>query len=55
VVLNDWIVKKRFRPDFKKIILDKNISEIEKIELLDDDYKNIFEQIDDIFMQIDVL
>lgn len=55
VVLNDWIIKKKFRADFKEVILNDNFSEWEKIVALDDNYKDIFEQIDDIFMQIDIL
>lgn len=54
IVVNDLVTKKKFRPDFKKIILDTEISNQEKIEKLDDSYKNIFEQIEDIFLSLDL-
>jgi len=43
--VNDLVVKKRFKPDFKEIILDEDKSNIQKIEELNTDYSNIFEQI----------
>lgn len=54
IVVNDLVTKKRFRPDFKKILQDSELSNQEKIEELDDTYKNIFEQIEDIFMALDL-
>jgi hypothetical protein len=45
VVVNDLIFKKRFRPDFKKIILDSSKTSLEKIEYFNDEYKDIFVQI----------
>jgi hypothetical protein len=48
------IIKKRFRPDFKKIILDEKLSNEEKIDLMDDECKDIFEEMEDIFMKIDL-
>ena len=54
IVVNDLITKKRFRPDFKKIILNTELSNEEKVEKLDDSYKNIFEQIEDIFLSLDL-
>lgn len=48
VVVNDLMVKKRFRPDFKKIILDEHLTNIQKVELLRDDYEDIFQQIENI-------
>lgn len=53
VVLDDLVYKKRFRADFKKIVLDKNLDEISKLELFDDDYKSIFEIIEDIISKIE--
>jgi hypothetical protein len=53
-VVNDLIVKKKFRPDFKKIVLDEKLNNEEKINLMNDEYKNIFEQIEDIFVKIDL-
>lgn len=54
VVVNDLIVKKKFKPNFKKIILDKNISNEEKVDLLDDSYENIFEKIENILTKIEI-
>ncbi len=54
VVVNDLIIKKRFRPDFKKIVLDTNLNNLEKINLLNDDYSDIFSQISSILWKIDL-
>ena len=54
VVVNDLIVKKKFKPNFKKIILDKNISNEQKVDLLDDSYENIFEKIENILTKIEI-
>mgnify|MGYP003684888795 FL=1 len=54
IVVNDLVTKKRFRPDFKKIIQNTELSNEEKVEALDDSYKNIFEQIEDIFLSLDL-
>ena len=48
------IVKKKFKPNFKKIILDKNISNEQKVDLLDDSYENIFEKIENILTKIEI-
>ncbi|MDR3151027.1 MAG: hypothetical protein LBU14_05645 [Candidatus Peribacteria bacterium] len=48
------IVKKKFRPDFKKIVLDEKLNNEEKIALMNDEYRNIFEQIEDIFNLIPI-
>lgn len=47
VVVNDLIIKKKFKPNFKKIILDESLTNEEKINILNDDYKNIFEKIEE--------
>ena len=52
VVVNDLIVKKRYKPDFKEIILSEEKSNIEKIEKLNTDYLNVFEQIEEILWKI---
>ena len=52
VVVNDLIIKKKFKPNFKEIILDKNLSNLEKIEKFDDNYKNIFEKIEEILTNL---
>ena len=54
VVVNDLVVKKKFKPNFKKIILDKNISNEQKVDLLDDSYENIFEKIENILTKIEI-
>ncbi len=54
VVVNDLIIKKRFRADFKEILLKKDISNIEKIKLFDDKYLNDFEQIQEILGKIEL-
>ncbi|MDR1945422.1 MAG: hypothetical protein LBQ59_05175 [Candidatus Peribacteria bacterium] len=48
-MVNDLIIKKRFRPDFKKIILDENLNNFDKINLLNDEYRSIFEEMEDVF------
>ena len=54
VVVNDLVVKKKFKPNFKKIILDKNISNEQKVDLLDDRYENIFQKIENILTKIEI-
>jgi len=46
VVVNDLIFTKKFRADFKKIILDTDLSTLEKIESFDDNVEDLFEQIE---------
>jgi len=38
-------IKKKFRADFKKIILDENLSDLEKINIFDDKIDDIFDSI----------
>jgi len=45
VVVNDLIIKKKFRPDFKDFILNEWLSNSEKIDLMDSSYLNPFEEI----------
>lgn len=54
VVVNDLIIKKKFKPNFKKIILDENLDNEQKIDLLDDNYENIFEKIENILTKIEI-
>lgn len=54
VVVNDLVFKKKYRADFKKIILDENLDNEQKVEKLNDDYFDIFEQIENIFREIDL-
>lgn len=46
VVVNDLIFKKRFRADFKKIVLDNSKTNMQKISYFDDKYIDIFEKIE---------
>jgi U32 family peptidase len=48
IVVNDLVIKKRFRPDFKKIVLDEKLSPIEKIESFDERYEDKFYQVESI-------
>jgi hypothetical protein len=48
------IIKKKFRADFKEFILDENLSNEQKIEKMDDSYKNIFEEISEILEELDL-
>lgn len=49
VVVNDLVIKKVYRADFKKIILDESLTDQEKLEKLDDTYLTVFEIIETIF------
>jgi len=54
VVVNDLVVKKKFRADFKELILDSEKSNIEKIEELNDEYLDDFSKISDILWKIEL-
>lgn len=54
VVVNDLIFKKKFRADFKKIILDSSLSDLDKIGMFDDNFQDIFEKIADILTKIEL-
>ena len=54
VVVNDLIFKKKFRADFKKILLNNSLSEIEKIESFDDNYEDNFQEILNILWKIEL-
>ncbi len=54
VVVNDLVIKKKFRPDFKDFILDEKLNNQEKIEKMDDSYSSIFEQIVILLWKIDL-
>ncbi|MCD5380652.1 U32 family peptidase, partial [Candidatus Gracilibacteria bacterium] len=47
VVVNDLVFKKKFRADFKELILDEALDNTQKVELLNDDYRDIYQQIGD--------
>jgi hypothetical protein len=52
--VNDLIIKKRYRPDFKKLVMDDEKSTIEKLELLNDEYRDEFEVISDLLEEKDL-
>ena len=54
IVVDDLIIKKRFRPDFKEFILDSNLTNEEKLNLMNDNYKNDFEKIADILWKLEL-
>jgi len=54
VVVNDLVIKKRFRPDFKEFILDENLSNRQKLDLMDDSYKDDFEKIEEFIWKIEL-
>lgn len=54
VVVNDLIFKKKFRADFKKIVLDSSLSDLDKIWMFDDNFQDIFEKIADILTKIEL-
>ncbi len=54
VVFDDLIFKHRFNPDFKKIILDENLSYLQKTELFIKDYKDIFTETQEICDLLDM-
>jgi len=53
VVVNDLIYKKRFRPDFKKIILDSSLDELDKIWYFDDSFEDVFDKIERLLSEIE--
>lgn len=54
VVVNDLIYKKKFRADFKKVILDNSLSDLDKIGMFDDDFEDIFDKISNILTKIEL-
>lgn len=54
LVVNDLVIKKKIRVDFKELILNENFSNEQIIEKMNDNYRSIFQQIDDIFTEINL-
>jgi hypothetical protein len=48
------IIKKRYRPDFKEIALNKDLTNLQKLELLNDEYLDDFEMINKYFDELEV-
>jgi len=42
VVVNDLVIKKKFRADFKEFILDNNLTNQQKVEMMNDNYIDDF-------------
>ena len=57
VVVNDLVINKKFKPDFKKIIIDESKDNEEKINILTSEYKDYSEHITEILqlIELDVL
>lgn len=54
IVVNDLVIKKKFRADFKEFILDETLSNQEKVEKMDDEYADIYSQISSILWKLDL-
>lgn len=54
VVVNDLIIKKKFNPNFKEILLDTSLSNEEKVKKLDDKYLKAYEEIENILWKINL-
>lgn len=54
VVVNDLIFKKKFRADFKKIVLDTSLWNLDKIWIFLISFLDIFEKISDILTKIEL-
>ena len=54
VVVNDLVIKKKFRADFKDFLLDPELTNIEKVEKMNDEFSDIFDEIEKI-LQIEEL
>ncbi|MFK7779704.1 MAG: U32 family peptidase [Candidatus Gracilibacteria bacterium] len=54
VVVNDLILKKKFRSDFKDFLLNSKLTNEQKIEKMYDEYQDIFSQILSILGKIDL-
>ncbi len=52
IVVNDLVFKKKFRPDFKEFILDESFSNQEKVEKMNDEYDDVFEQINELLLTL---
>ena len=53
VVVNDLVFKKKFRADFKWLILSTKLNNAEKIEELNDEYRDPFQQTSNLLEKLD--
>lgn len=54
VVVNDLVIKKKYKSDFKKVLLDNTLSAETKVNSFDDSYLDLFEQIENIFLSFEL-
>jgi len=54
IVVNDLVINKKYRADFKDFLLDSELSNEEKIEKMSDDHSDIFEEINSILWKIEI-
>lgn len=54
VVLNELVIKDKFRSDYKKIILNDSLSPLEKSELFNAHYSDIFDMIKNTCLQLEL-
>jgi len=54
IVVNDLVIKKKFRADFKDFILDMEKTNEEKVEEMKDEYFDVFDEISSILWKIDI-
>jgi len=52
IVVNDLIFKKKYRADFKNFLLNPELSNEEKVEEMNDDYSDIFEDIENLLLSL---
>lgn len=54
IVVNDLVVKKRFSPNFKDIILNQELTNEEKVNILNDEYIDDYENIASILWKLEL-
>ena len=54
IVVNDLIIKKKFRADFKDFLLNSELSNEEKVEEMNDEFQDIFEEIEKLLLELEL-
>jgi len=54
IVVNDLVYKKKFRADFKKILTNDTSDNLQKVEVLQDEHVDIFDEIGNILQSIEL-
>jgi len=54
IVVNDLVFKKKFRADFKDFLLNTELTNEQKVEKINDNYSDIFEQINIILWKLEI-